>query len=43
MDKDTKVWNLLKAMNYENVGEQRIFLQKDGQTLQWKRAANIFC
>ena len=42
MENDTQVWNLLKAMNDEKVGEQRIFIEEGGEILQGKRAANAF-
>ena len=42
MEKETQVWNLLKAMNDEKVGEQRIFLEEEGEIQQGKRAANVF-
>ena len=42
MEKEKQVWNLLKAMNDEKVGEQRIFLEEEGEIKQGKRAANVF-
>ena len=43
MEKDTtKLWRLVKALNNEGGGYQPISLEKDGEVLNEKRAANAF-
>ena len=42
MEKDTKLWRLIKALNEEGGGYQPISLEQDGKIMTEKRAANLF-
>ena len=42
MEKDTKLWRLIKALNEEGGGYQPISLEQDGEIMTEKRAANLF-
>ena len=42
MEKDTKLWRLVKTLNEEGCGHQPISLDLDGEILTEKRAANKF-
>ena len=42
MEKDTKLWSLVKALNEEGERYQPISLEQDGEILTGKQAANVF-
>ena len=42
MEKDTKLWRLIKALNEERGGYQSISLEQDGGIMTERRAANLF-